>query len=270
MRHELVTSPGTFAAVLLLVSAGCGRIVQCDYYDFDLQKPLDYRQLVFKSSDVVVGSVRSVEITRSGISSRKAPELLLDETTVDIDVENVLRGEWSEPRLRFKFFAYSAKNRGGYTGPALYRVESGERRIFFLTKDSGEFRSVADVRGDYSIRVWSGLHRGFPRSEARAELALLYAAAPTALGGDISAILLDVGEGHNAEAMAGTLGRAADVSDALASRKATVSHLQRLTANGQSRSLRIAACLMLAEQYAGQSNCLYALDKDPSLLPTDH
>jgi hypothetical protein len=247
---------------------GCGPHRHSDYYDFDFQKPLDYRQLVFKSSEVIVGTVRAVKISHSGVPARKAPELLLDETTVDVDVENVLRGEWSAPQLQFVFFGYSPKNRGGYNGPAPYHVEVGERRIFFLTKDSGQFRSVADVRGDYSIRVWSGAHRHFRRSEAPGE-AWRYVFDPTPLGNDLSAILLELGEGFASDAMAATLGRAAYVSDELASRKATVSHLLKLAGDGRSQSLQIASCVMLAEQYAGQSSCLLNLEKDASLRLAD-
>src|SRR4051794_15671672 len=109
------TALSAFAVVGMLLTA-CGHRPQCGCYDFDFQKPLDYRQLVFRSSMIISGTVRSVSVIRSGVPARKAPELLLDETQVDVDVENVLRGDWSMAALRFVFFGFSPKNRGGYSG----------------------------------------------------------------------------------------------------------------------------------------------------------
>ena len=152
-------------SVAILGALGCGPARQVDYYDFDLQKPLNAKQLLFKSSAVIVGTVKSVNIARSGVPARRDHEFLLDETQVEVDVENVLRGDQPGQHIRFEFFGYSAKNRGGYIGPGTYRVAAGERWIFFLAIDDGQFRSVADLRGGYSFRVRTGLHRGFRRSE---------------------------------------------------------------------------------------------------------
>ncbi len=210
---------------------------------------------------IVVGTVRAVRIVGSGIPARKAPDLLLDRMRVDVDVETVLRGDWHAPQLQFDFFAYSGKNRGGYDGPSPYRVEPGDRSVFFLTPDSGQLRSVADVRGGYSLRVWSGMHKDFKRSESPGEAVTIDGRA---VGNDISAILLELGDGPDEGAMADALGTAAFVSDELASRKATVSRLRQLFSRAQDRSLKISACKLLSEQYAGQSGCLYELQNDLS------
>ena len=141
-RRSRVWRNASVAVVAMGVLFGCGQR-PVDYFDFDFQKPLGWDQLLFRSSLVVVGTVKGIEVVRSGIPARKDPELLLDETQVDLDVENVLLGDWPDPKLKFVFFGFSTKNRGGYTGPALYRVLPGERAIFFLTVDQGLLRSCS-------------------------------------------------------------------------------------------------------------------------------
>ena len=252
---------------VVVFAAGCSPTRQIDYYDFDLQKPLNPKQLLFKSSAVIVGTVKSVNIVRSGVPARKDRGFLLDETQVEVDVENVLRGDQTQQRIQFEFFGYSGKNRGGYIGPGLYRVAAGERAIFFLTVDDGQFRSAGDVRGGYSFGVGTGLHRGFRRSEPPGGT-ISGALDGRAVGDDISAILLELGEHPDSQALASTLGRAAYYSDELALRKATVRRLLKLVDN-QDRSLSMRACLLLAEQYAGQSGCLTRFAQNPALSPSE-
>jgi hypothetical protein len=254
-------------AVAILGAVGCsGPARQVDYYDFDLQKPLNAKQLLFKSSAVIVGTVKSVNIVRSGVPARKDRGFLLDETQVTVDVENVLRGNQTQC-IKFEFFGYSGKNRGGYVGPGLYRVVAGERSIFFLTVDDGHFRSVGDLRGGYSFRVSTGLHRGFRRSEPPGD-AISGGLDGREVGDDISAILLELGDHPDSQALASTLGQAAYYSDELALRKATVRRLLKLVGD-QDRSLSLRACLLLAEQYAGQSGCLSRFAQDPTLSPSE-
>ena len=44
------SQPATFriaiVTITLLLTADCGRPMQCDYFDFDFQKPLGYDQLI--------------------------------------------------------------------------------------------------------------------------------------------------------------------------------------------------------------------------------
>src|SRR5687768_7588542 len=105
MGSQTATFRIAIVPITLLLTASCGRPMQCDYFDFDFQKPLGYDQLIFRSSDIVVGTVVSVKITREGVPARKLPALLLDETRVEIHVENILLGDAKQPRLAFKFLA---------------------------------------------------------------------------------------------------------------------------------------------------------------------
>jgi hypothetical protein len=144
-------------AMILLMS--CGRSTQHDYYDFDFQKPPDVRQLIWRSSIIVLGTVAGVRTIREGIPAGKQPELLLDQMRVDVAVENVLLGNLDRPRMTIEFFGYSKGNPGGYTGPPPLVILPGERRMFFLTQDFGVYRSVGDVRDSNTLMVWSGLHK---------------------------------------------------------------------------------------------------------------
>ncbi|MBL0159306.1 MAG: hypothetical protein IPP47_19670 [Bryobacterales bacterium] len=255
-----------FGAVVVVL-CGCGNQRPHDFYDFDFGKPVDYPQLIFRSSTILVGTVRSVVCIQNGVPARRQPELLLDQMRVSLDVENVLRGNVRQSRLEFDFFTYSLSNKGGYTGPGRYRVEAGERRIFFLTWDDGVYRSAADVRGDYSLRVWSGLHRNFVRSEPPDEENFFHSDS-AGVGNDIATILLQLGEDYSREAMIGWLEMQQYVASVVSGRVRTAGLLRQLAANSAELELSAAACLILAGQFPGQDACLAKYAED-QLLPAE-
>lgn len=266
MRSRLARIQIAIGTTTLLLMASCRQALQCDYFDFDFQKPLDYDQLIFRSSAIVVGTVVSVNVTRGGVPARKAPHLLLDETRVEIRVENVLLGDLNQPRLFFKFFGISLQNKAGYDGPPPYRVTPGDRRVFFLTEDRGEYRSAGDVR-DYTLPVWSGLHRNIPTvKDVRGAYWTLHRS--DGVGDRISAVLLELGENYSLEGMVHDLSSMAHISETLSTRKATVGRLQKLLGLGREPPIRVAACLLLSERYPGQYGCLSILANDES-LPAD-
>ena len=252
------------AGLVLLVAGGCGRPVQIDYYNFDFPKPLTHRELISHSTAIVVGTVTSVKVTRKAVPARKQPKLLLDQTRVEIAVENALLGEVPQ-QLTFEFFAYSPQN-GGYSGPPLFRVRSGERRIFFLTRDSGEFRSTGDVR-DYTLKVWSGRHKKLSPVKDMAD-AMLDPASTEAIGNAISEVLLGLGDTYNPQAMTAELKILEETSDELAGPARTAARLALLVANESDLRLAATACLELSERYAGQSGCLSRFEKN-ELVPED-
>jgi hypothetical protein len=235
----------------------CRRLDQCDYYDFDFQKPLDVRQLIWRSSIIVVGTVASARVIREGVPARKQPELLLDQIRAEVAVENVLLGDMKQPLIAIEFFGYSRKNRGGYDGPAPLVVLPGERRMFFLTWDSGVYRSVGDVRGDSALVVWSGLHKNIRHFNDPQDTAWrVLHTSDTDIGNSIADVLLELGEGYSASGVARTLNTTAYLSSTLSTRKKTAARLQKLVANEREPSIGAEACLVLAEQYYGQYACL--------------
>jgi hypothetical protein len=252
------------SGILVLLLTGCNRPVQLDYYDFDLQKPLDVEQLVFRSSAIVVGTVKSVRTGREGVPARKVPELLLDEIFADIDVENVVLGNVKQPQLRLSYFTFSVKNNGGYSGPALLRVGPGQRRIFFLTNDSGRYRSVADLRNEYSIRVWSGLHKNCCKPVDQDDYAARRAPQGQ-IGNTISQILLQLGDNYHREGMIQQLDMQAYAASRLAGRQKSVTLLKQLVADEREPGIAAAACLVLSEQYYGQYGCLTRLEANAAI-----
>jgi hypothetical protein len=257
------------SGIVFLLFTACARPVQVDYYDFDLQKPLDIDQLVFRSSAIVVGNVKSVMTGREGVPARKVPELLLDEVFADIDIENVVLGDVKQRHLQFSYFTFSLKNKGGYSGPALLRIEPGQRRIFFLTIDSGQYRSVADLRNDYSIRVWSGFHMNcckpivpsdyFTRRSPREQI-----------GDSISDILLQLGENYDREGLIQWLDIQAYTASRLADRQRSAALLNELAADEHEPGIAAKACLVLSEQYYGQYGCLIRLEANAAVPSNLH
>lgn len=254
----------SIAVSALLSEVGCGGASQRDYYEFDLQRPQPISQMIFRSSDIIVGTVKATATRRDAIPAEKQPALLLDETWVRVEVENVIRGSVTSPQLEFVFFAYSSRNnRGAYTGPMLYRVTPGERRMFFLTRDRGSFRSVGDVRGDYTWMIWSGRHvNRYPHAAAGP---FPDQVDPMKEGAAIAEILLEPGSEFDAEAMALHLERSTTFLDGIAPPATIVVHLRKLLQSAVPLELRLAACQELNNTYQVESTCLAALAQDAHL-----
>jgi hypothetical protein len=255
---------------LILQTVGCRRPTQGDYYDFDFQRPPDVKQLVSRSSAIVVGTVACAKAIREGVPARKQPELLLDQIRADVAVENVLLGDIKQTRLEIEFFAYSRKNRGGYTGPSLLTVGPGERWMFFLTRESGVYRSVADVRGSNALTVGSGLHKNVRHFDDPQSAWMVLYTSDTDIGNSISDVLLDLGEGYSASGVARTLNSSVYVSSTLSTRKKTVARLLKLVANEREPVIGAEACLILAEQFYGQYACLQKFLDNPALSADVH
>src|SRR5665213_1573414 len=138
-----------WAQILLLV--GCGSGPQfCDYYDpQDLQSPRTF-QVMNASPIVLVGTVRSTTVISRGLPARKQSTLRLDLMKAEITVENSLRAALQSTDAQFYYFEFSPMN-GGYSGPPRYHLDRADRRVFFLTRDSGVLRSSGDVL-DYTLR----------------------------------------------------------------------------------------------------------------------
>jgi hypothetical protein len=255
-------------APTLLFILNCRRPVQYDYYDFDFQKPPDVRQLIWRSSSIVVGKVLGVKTNREGVPARKKPEMLLDELRVDFAPENILLGDAPQTTFSIVLFEYSRKNRFGYSGPPPLAVVTGERRMFFLTRDSGVYRSVADVRGDNQITVWSGLHKNVQHVDDMHNTAWIYPyPTDSAIGNAMADILLELGEGYSSSGVSHTLNSTAYLCSILTNRRKTAARLQKLVATTSAPEISAQACLILAEQYYGQYACLATLTDNPALPP---
>ena len=201
---------------------------------------------------VVIGMVTNTRLVDGPRPARRQPQLLVQLTEVGIHIENILRGKIEPADTHFYFFGVSDQN-SGYSGPPRYRVAVGERRIFFLTRDGGQLRSMGDVL-DYTLLVTTGPHP---------ELRL---ADKQPLGDLISEVLLSPNPGYDSVALQHALRQYCSVSDHFNSRCKTVFLLRKLMDFGDP-DLRVAACLYLAENYAGQYSCLLELRSNPGLSP---
>jgi hypothetical protein len=239
--------------ILCAAQLGCGssRPIQADYYNRDLEAPLDNEQLIYRSSTIFVATVRAVTRGRAAVPARREPRLLLDEMFAEVDVENIIRGEPSLKRVTLSYFTLSEKN-PGYTGPRYLRIEPGERRLFFLVVDSGQYRFVADFRDHYAVRVASGKHANCCKDDIES----------------IARILLELGEGYNREMMARNLSQQAFSVLHLAGRLKTAPLLQALVANGHEPLIGAQACLILSTEYHGFDDCLDRFAAVPE-LPSD-
>jgi len=213
-----------------------------DLYDPSQTSVYSNHYAVFETApNVVVGVVTSVAVIGEPQPARRDQKLLVQLTKVDIQVENVLRGDVPRAPAHFYFFGYSDKN-PGYGGPPLYRVSIGDRRVFFLVREMGELRSAADVF-DYTLFVASGSHKDLPFGK------------DTPLGDVIAEVLLSLGDGYDSADMRSILPLSCRVLDQLSSRRHTVALLRKLL-EARDRDLAVATCLYLSENYNGQYGCL--------------
>ena len=101
---------------------------------------------------VIVGVIES-----NGFATRaKTPNLQL--RRMRIRVENALRGELAEPAITVYYFSFY-----GYSGPRPLGVwdERSLRRVFWLERDSGVFRTSCDGVDSCTLAINSGTHRGY-------------------------------------------------------------------------------------------------------------
>ena len=101
---------------------------------------------------VIVGVIES-----DGLATRaKTPNMQL--RRMSVRVENVLRGELAEPAITVYYFSFY-----GYSGPRPLGVwdERSLRRVFWLERDSGVFRTSCDGVDSCTLAINSGTHRGY-------------------------------------------------------------------------------------------------------------
>jgi hypothetical protein len=82
--------------------------------------------------------------------------MLIQLTSISVDVENVIRGNVPIGKLDFYYYMYSDQNRVDLAR-LRYVPRPGDRRIFFIKSFDRGYRSIGDVT-DYTIPVKSGFH----------------------------------------------------------------------------------------------------------------
>jgi hypothetical protein len=200
---------------------------------------------VFLSAPIVVaGRVVSVSPVGGPRPANRAPDQLIQLTKATIHVENVLRGRVPTGSASFYYYGFSDQN-AGYSGPPTFRTAVGDRRIFFLTFERGDLRSVGDVR-DYTLAVVLGSHEGMKIGGAT-------------LGEQIAELLFSPGASFAPDDLEPNLAILCPLTDRIASRANTVRLLRALL---RDERLRASVCLYLAKGYEGQYACLESLRDD--------
>jgi hypothetical protein len=202
--------------------------------------PLSTRELVGKSPVVVVGS--AVAVTQFGPEVKSADEhgypLRLQRITAQ--VENVLKGTSRSRDIVFYRYGWSSDH--AMLGPWGI-VVPGQRNVFFLDIENGTLRSIIDLY-PAQIQVLSGRHPE-PISEKTIEES-------------VAEILLTPGEAFDPEAFSQGLYLDSVRATDLIGRAGTLRLLKPLLASKQN-AVRQQACLVLAEGFYGQGQCLSEL-----------
>lgn len=112
----------------------------------------EFEEQIESAPIVIVGKILSdVLADRWTRTNPEPPEL----RRLGVQVENVLRGEIKPEPISIYYFITT----GGYDGPPPLGYWSlGERRIFYVTPDSGVLRMACDIVDHCSLPVLSGSH----------------------------------------------------------------------------------------------------------------
>jgi hypothetical protein len=198
---------------------------------------------------VVVAYVNENRVAKANIPAARYPKLALNLHVVRCRLENLLRGSLDGEEFSFYYFGDDKNENPLYR--KTFSAEAGGRYVFFLSRENGLLRSIADV-GDYSVEVLSGAHRMY--------------ISHADLGALIVGILLSPGEGVKPEEFTRSISTAAARVEHLGSSRLLEVRLLRNLLS-QPNPVRFAACRQLSQAYNSQYGCLSDLirnEKEPS------
>lgn len=202
-----------------------------------LDGPLPTADLIKDAEAILVGTVTSLtfgETTRQSVPLFPQLRDCLVPVRAGVSVENVLRG--SVPGgLEFEYFGTVC----GTSGP-VELLKHGSRSVFFLQRDSGRWRPLADYWRN-RLPVYTGRHSdqflaGKPIEQA------------------ISELLLTPGAGYSPEGLAYALAASTPEAASLIGRLATAQLISPLLSHTDLR-VRIQACLQLTESGNAFGDC---------------
>lgn len=232
---------------MLLLAVGCGpsdvssRLELADRYVPGQSENL--KTQVERAPVIVVGNVKAVTAIGSPrYSARLGAQLKLQLTQVTISQPVCLRGCKAVEELVFYSFSYAGSARG-YTGPPLFRASPGDRRVLFLEWEKGILRTQCDLV-DCSYRLPAGSRK---------------ASEPLGVGQTIrdylARLFVEVDERLVATEIATRLRIGVAAATSLVGERKTMLLLRSIMKNGPVR-MRMRACLILAETFPGQDDCL--------------
>lgn len=152
------TSAVKYSYVALLLLAG-SLTVACKVEPGIEYRHLPDEELVQQSPVIVLGTVDRLAPfwhERVPHGSENGEPLHWFHVEVQVRIENVLKGEVSEPSLNYAYWLPVGAKVGQWNSPG-----EGGRYIHFLRRRGRQFRSVVDFWPS-SFRVTTGRHRGVP------------------------------------------------------------------------------------------------------------
>ena len=145
-------------AVAGLVACMQAAGLQDQFQVADARKPFDQRlRFEIAAPIIVLGHVLEIDDVGRPLPSTGDRRIGVQLNRIKIDVEDVIKGDVRSSPLQFYYFAYSPGASELDLGAPRYLPSIGQRRIFFLKRFEGVYRSVGDVI-DYTLRVSSGRH----------------------------------------------------------------------------------------------------------------
>jgi hypothetical protein len=220
----------------LATAVGC--LLACGQYSTsrDLFNQSDYSltmrdRLRFEMQAPVIVSGRVVDVKEIGLPQLSSGDrrILVQLTRIRIAVEQKIKREAAGSEMEFDVFTYSNRNKGDLGVPR-YIPMVGQRRIYFLKKVRGRYRSVGDVT-NYNLPVRSGFHDKAICSGMSA-------------GCCIAQVLLTPGQDVDVESFSTLLYEAEYAASVCCSRSGAVALVRQLLENPDSRITEAARGLL--------------------------
>lgn len=140
----------------LILQAGCNTVPKLVEYP-PSHEPGDYQRAMSAPIILVGRLVHDSAVEHKFRPSRWDQGLNVNLWRVTVHVENVLRGGVSPDEIDVYYFRYNF-----VSGPARVGTwQMGDRKIFFLRRDSGVLRTACDGWSSCVIPLLTGFHPGF-------------------------------------------------------------------------------------------------------------
>ncbi len=136
--------------VLLVLGVGCSRVPQLREYDDRTNEQADQAPLV------LVGVAEGDERVGGPVPSLYRPPYPMQLHRAKVHVENVLKGAVAERTIPVYYFAFA----GGYGAIPLSLAGEPSRRVLWLRKDRGVYRTACDGV-NCTVPIMSGAHPGY-------------------------------------------------------------------------------------------------------------
>jgi hypothetical protein len=216
-------------ALILVSLAGLSSCSRPQFQPRESAGPLAVPESIQRADAIIVGTVSKVEI--AALPKTDHCSVLI---RAEVLVENVLKGSVREPSVSYYYFGPNC----GFVGPVEV-LDTASRKIFFLSRDQGYWRALADYWRN-TLPVNSGRHPGDFSDGKPIEQA-------------VAEVLLMPGDRYSASNFASTIQtQAAPIARTLTGSSGT-DRLAQLLLGHPDMGVRAAACLVLKQDQAADT-----------------